>query len=92
MGTQTERTVSSSTIVYIVVSAGYIIRLSSRQSSLETAIKSKQNQTQALEEKLSGLQPSLEQLRVATVPLQEFFGITLDWEREQYHLAILLPR
>ena len=66
-------------------------RLASQLSSLEKSIKEKQEQKQKLEDKLSSLQPSLERLRAATVPLQEFFQMPLDWEREQYQLATYLP-
>lgn len=66
-------------------------QLASQLSSLEKSIKEKQEQKQKLEDKLSSLQPSLERLRAATVPLQEFFQMPLDWEREQYQLATYLP-
>ncbi|XP_019861964.1 PREDICTED: THO complex subunit 5 homolog A-like [Amphimedon queenslandica] len=67
-------------------------QLASRQSSLEASIKSKLEQTQKLEEKLSRLRPALEQLRVSSLALEEFFDTPVSWEREQRKLAVLLPR
>lgn len=74
------------------INSFYSNRLASRQSSLEASIKSKLNQAQKLEEKLSRLRPALEQLRVSSLSLEEFFDAPLDWEREQHKLAALLPR
>ena len=79
-------------LLFNINSFNSIIRLASRQSSLEASIKSKLNQTQKLEEKLSRLRPALEQLRVSSLSLEEFFDAPLDWEREQHKLAALLPR
>lgn len=45
-----------------------------------------------MESRLSGLLPSLEELRQATLPLQDSLGVTLDKDREERELALLLPR
>ena len=45
-----------------------------------------------MESRLSSLGPSLEELRKATLPLQESLGVELDKDREERELALLLPR
>ncbi len=45
-----------------------------------------------MESRLGGLLPSLEELRRATLPLQESLGVTIDKDREERELALLLPR
>ena len=61
------------------------------QNKQEQLIKGKMEDVKKLEDKLSSLKPSLEKLREATLPIQEFFNMPLDFEREQYKLASHLP-
>ena len=42
-------------------------------------------------EKLDGLQPALDSLQKATLPLQDMLGLPLDKMKEEESLARLLP-
>ena len=44
-----------------------------------------------MEDNLSGLQPTLESIRKATLPLQESLGLPLDKRRTENETAQLLP-
>ena len=69
----------------------FVVRLSIKRTELECLIKTRQESQTQLEKKLSSLRPSLETLKSTAVTLQEFFGPSLVWEREQYQLAHSLP-
>jgi len=67
------------------------IRLASQQSSLEGQIQEYEEEIRQLEGHLGSLQPSLEGVRRATLPLQEALNLPLDRLREEQEMATLLP-
>lgn len=67
------------------------IRLASQQSSLEGQIQEYEGEIRQLEGHLGSLQPSLEGVRRATLPLQEALNLPLDRLREEQEMATLLP-
>ena len=68
-----------------------LCRLADQLAELEGTIKKSQKENGKLEEQLGSLRPTLEKLKQATQPVQEFFSMPLDWEKEQHSLALLLP-
>ena len=58
---------------------------------MEATIQEKQQDKTQLETQFSTLLPALERLREASLPIQEFFNLPIDWEKEQHALAIQLP-
>ncbi len=66
--------------------------LAKQQSVLEGEIGQLETEISSMESRLGGLLPSLEELRRATLPLQESLGVTIDKDREERELALLLPR
>ena len=68
-----------------------LCRLADQLSELEGTIKKSQQENQKQEEQLSSLRPTLEKLKQATQPVQKFFSMPLDWEKDQHTLALLLP-
>lgn len=66
-------------------------RLASQQATLEEQIKRQEGSIGVLQEHLNGLQPSLENLRKTSLPLQELLNTPLDKQREDYEVALLLP-
>ncbi|KAL5477370.1 hypothetical protein EMCRGX_G024160 [Ephydatia muelleri] len=66
-------------------------QLASQQATLEEQIKRQEGSIGVLQEHLNGLQPSLENLRKTSLPLQELLNTPLDKQREDYEVALLLP-
>ena len=66
-------------------------RLASQRSSLESEIREQESEISKKEEQLASLQPALENLRTATLPLQNFLNLPMDRLREEQELAVLLP-
>ena len=66
-------------------------RLAAQLADLEATIKQKQQENTRQEDQLASLRPTLERLKQATQPVQEFFKMPLDWEKEQHTMALLLP-
>ncbi len=66
--------------------------LSEQRSGLEGEIQQLDSEIVSMESRLSGLLPSLDELRQATLPLQASLGVTMDKDREERELALLLPR
>jgi len=66
-------------------------QLASQQSSLEGQIQEYEGEIRQLEGHLGSLQPSLEGVRRATLPLQEALNLPLDRLREEQEMATLLP-
>ena len=58
---------------------------------LEKKIATGEQAIKQNEEKLDGLQPALDSLQKATLPLQEMLGLPLDKMRAEETLARLLP-
>ena len=58
---------------------------------LERQIATEEAAIKQSEEKLDGLQPALDSLQKATLPLQEMLGLPMDKMREEEGLALLLP-
>lgn len=74
-------------ILYVLL----FCRLADQLSELEATIKKSQQENHKQEEQLSSLRPTLEKLKQATQPVQKFFSMPLDWEKDQHTLALLLP-
>lgn len=66
-------------------------RLATQQSSLEGQIEELEEVIGKMEGHLASLQPSLEGVRRATLPLQEALHLPLDRLREEQDMATLLP-
>ena len=66
-------------------------RLYQQQESLEKKIATEEAVIKQNDEKLDGLQPALDSLQKATLPLQEMLGLPLDRTKEEESLAQLLP-
>lgn len=66
-------------------------QLASQRSSLEKEIREQELEISKKEEQLGSLQPALENLRTATLPLQKFLDLPMDRLREEQELAVLLP-
>ena len=66
-------------------------RLSQQQEDLEKKMSTEEAVIKQSADKLDGLQPALDSLQKATVPLQEMLGLPLDKTREEESLALLLP-
>ena len=66
-------------------------RLSQQQEVLEKQISLEDQVIKQSEEKLDGLQPALDTLQRASLPLQDMLGLPVDKMREEESLARLLP-
>ena len=66
-------------------------RLAEQRGDLEKNIDQQQSEISKMEENISGLQPTLESIRKATLPLQESLGLPLDKRRTENETAQLLP-
>ena len=79
--------------VLLISTHFYILcSLAEQKSNLEDDIKKLEIEISQKDGHLSGLLPSLEELRKATLPLQESLGVPLDKNKEEQELALLLPR
>ena len=67
------------------------LRLAQQQEALEKQIAAEETAIKEKEDKLDGLQPALDSLQKATLPLQDMLGLPLDRVREEESLAQLLP-
>jgi hypothetical protein len=65
--------------------------LSQQQEVLEKQISLEDQVIKQSEEKLDGLQPALDTLQRASLPLQDMLGLPVDKMREEESLARLLP-
>lgn len=96
MGARAEEEVTPTSILVAVPSV-FILSISpcslaSQQVKLEATIQQKQLDKSQLVTRLSTLLPALEKLRDSSLPIQEFFNLPIDWEKEQHALAVqLLP-
>lgn len=92
MGTEAEKTVSDlNSLKLCLLHLSPPGRLAAQLAELEATIKQKQQENSHQEEQLASLRPTLERLKQATQPVQEFFKMPLDWEKEQHSMALLLP-
>ena len=66
-------------------------RLAEQHGDLEKNIGEQQTDISKMEDNLSSLQPTLENIRKATLPLQESLGLPLDKRRTENEMAHLLP-
>ena len=67
------------------------LRLAAQQHELEDRLAEQQTAISQREEQMSGLQPALESLRKATLPLQEMLDMPMDKLRDEQGMATLLP-
>lgn len=66
-------------------------RLAEQRGELSKGIDQEQTEISKMADNLSSLQPTLENIRKATLPLQESLGLQLDKRRSENETAQLLP-
>lgn len=94
VGAGTEKTVGSirkTSIALLLCLCVSHSRLATQQNSLEGEIEKLEKVIGKMEGHLASLQPSLEEVRRATLPLQEALHLPLDRLREEQEMATLLP-
>ena len=95
MGVGTEKTVSwSHTHTHTHTHTQIIVlpsRLAKQQSKLEEEVNSQDSAVSMKQERLESLLPTLENIRKATLPLQEQLDMPLDKRREERELSLYLP-
>ena len=79
------------TLTHVYTHTLSLHRLAEQHGDLEKNIGQQQSEISKMDDNLSGLQPTLESIRKATLPLQESLGLPLDKRRTENETAQLLP-